>query len=96
MFDRTKYVTAGINRMLEIETQMFLWKMILDLEGERDYLQVFELVRINENKIKITHRQEEPDYENVTVVNVAIPQDFIKVFVIDDGDYSTMLLASEY
>ena len=96
MFDKAKYVTAGINRILEMETQMFLWKMILDLEGERDYLQVFELVRISENKVKITHRQEEPDYENVIVANLAIPEGFIKVFVIDDGDYSTMLLASEY
>jgi hypothetical protein len=63
-----------------------------------DYLQVFE-IRVKEYLIEIEHRQEEPPYKEVYRLK---KQDVFKelknvtIFVIDDIDHSTMLLASEY
>jgi hypothetical protein len=97
MFDKKKYVTRGIDSTLGLHVQLMLWRMIDNLEGEKDYLQVFEMTKINENTLKIVHRQEEPAYEKSHTLHVdSITEDSVKVFVIDDGDYSTMLLASEY
>jgi len=96
MFDKKKYVTRGIDSTLGLHVQLMLWRMIDNLEGEKDYLQVFELTRIDDNTSKIVHRQEEPEYEKSHILHVGINEDAVKVFVIDDGNYSTMLLASEY
>lgn len=96
MFDKMKLVTSGINSTLSLELQVMLWNMIDNLEGERDYLQVFELTRTDAQNIRIVHKQEEPEYEKSYSKPESIDEDHIKVFVIDDGDYSTMLLSSEY
>ena len=61
---------------------------------EKDYLQVFNLSVVNGIQ-RVEHKQEVPDYQNTYAVLVANPID-AKIFVIDDGDYSTMLLAEEY
>lgn len=46
MFDNDRYVTRGVRDILEIPIQIFLWELIDKLEGEKDYLQVFELKQI--------------------------------------------------
>ena len=46
-------------------------------------------------KQKITHIQEEPEYKKEYLLEAGTI--FIgKIFAIDDGDHSTMLLAEEY
>jgi len=63
-----------------------------------DYLQVFE-IRVIEGLIEIEHRQEEPPYKQVyrlKMLDVFKELKNITIFVIDDIDHSTMLLASEY
>lgn len=54
------------------------------------------LVFLNFFKMQsITHRSEEPEYH----MSYLIPSDTPvteKLYIIDDGDHSTMLLASEY
>jgi hypothetical protein len=69
----------------------------MEVEGI-DHVQVFELEEVNENgqiKQKIIHKQEMPPYltEHLITVKEAITE---KVFIINDGLYSTMLLAEEY
>lgn len=96
MFDKMKYVTRGINSTLDYKVQLMLWNMINNLEGEKDYLQVFELTRVDDHSIKILHKQEEPEYVKEYLVKESIKEEYIKVFVIDDGPHSTMLLADEY
>ncbi len=95
MFKNPRYVTRGINAEISLALQLVLWKMIDDMEvARKDYLQVFTLSSEN-GKQKIIHEQEEPDYHKEytfsgdCLVNA-------KIFVIDDGDHSTMLLAEEY
>lgn len=96
MFDKMKYVTSGINRTLDYKVQVMLWRMIDSLQGEKDYLQVFELTRIDGFITKIVNKQEEPEYLKEYLVKESISEEYVKVYVIDDGAYSTMLLSSEY
>ena len=102
MFEKeNRYVTRGINAEVDIRIQIILWNMIDKLKGKvdikLDYLQVFEVEKIHEI-IKIEHRQEVPSYLQSYVLNggdieINTP---MKVFVIDDGKNSTMMLAEEY
>jgi hypothetical protein len=97
----TRYMTKGIQQDISLELQLLMWNCIdtLKSEGkELDYLQVFELTKEKEGDIsfqKIEHRQEVPEYNMTFRV---FPKEMVnaKVFVIDDGQYSTMMLAEEY
>ena len=67
-------------------------------EGELDYLQLFTLETIGEDGnylLSIRHEQEVPEAKMDIVVPVADPINE-KVYVIDDVDHVTMLLAEEY
>ena len=103
MFGSNRYITRGINQELPMELAIFLWTRIdalkVESDGVMDYLQVFELKRldnpdIQENQL-IIHRTEEPLYVRTYALSVEKPISD-KVYVIDSGDYSTMLLAREY
>ncbi len=78
-----------------------MWLMIESMEiDKKDYLQIFELSKaVTDGKVfqKITHRQEQPEYEK-TVTILANEKDVVekKVYVIDDVSHCTMLLAEEY
>lgn len=95
MFNNYRYVTRGVLDSLEIPIQIFLWELIDKLEGEKDYLQVFELKQISEDRIKIIHRQEVQEYRKEYMIKGTIGTN-IKLFVIDSGEYSTLLKSSEY
>ena len=62
--------------------------------SQQDYLQVFHL-RQTATGQHITHTQEQPPYQYALDVPCT---DAVKakIFVIDDGTHSTMLLADEY
>lgn len=73
-----------------------MWQCIEDMPQPKDYLQVFECT-LEGKKQKIIHSQEEPEYKREYLLNLTDTPIFIgKIFVIDDGEHSTMLLASEY
>lgn len=95
--NKPKFETRGINESLCVDYKIFIWNLInrLSEKMELDYLQVFEF-SIEDGTQKIIHRQEVPEYEKsytIPKVNEGIEG---KVFVIDDGDYCTMLWANEY
>lgn len=95
--NKPKFETRGINEGLCVDYKIFMWNLInrLSEEMELDYLQVFEF-SIEDGMQKIIHRQEVPEYEKsytMPKVNEGIEG---KVFVIDDGNYCTMLWADEY
>ena len=95
-----RYITRGVNEKLDLRLQLILWNIIYKLneEGkELDYLQVFNIRKCEEG-ILIEHSQEVPEYKEkyfITLEDIDI-EGTIKIFVIDSGDYSTMLLAEEY
>ncbi len=102
MFNKNnRYVTKGIQLEIPLELQLFLWNCIDTLKDqgqELDYLQVFEIITERADDIlfrKIEHRQEVPEY---SITYKVLPTEIVnaKIFVIDDGKYSTMLLAEEY
>lgn len=96
MFSGPKYVTRGIQDRLSFELQMVLWDMIDKLEAEKDYLQVFTLKSLDEVSISVIHSQECPVYSESYRLSPMKPMRDEKVFVIDNGEYSTMLFAEEY
>ena len=77
-----------------MELQLFLWNCIDQLPEERDYFQVFALKEID-GKQHIHHFSEQPEYSQDYMINLTNPVNQ-KVYVIDDIDHSTMLLAEEY
>ena len=88
MFNKERYLTRGISNEIPLEIQILLWSMIDKLNVKKDYLQVFEIEPIDANLLKIEH-------SDIVVKNVGISSK-VKIFVIDDGEYSTMMLSSEY
>ena len=96
MFDKDRYLTRGVSEEIPLEIQILLWSMIGGIKIKKDYLQVFEIEPIKNSLLKIEHRQEIPKYKKEhVVVNTGINSK-IKIFVIDDEEYSTMMLSSEY
>ena len=96
-----RYVTREVNEEVDIRLQLIMWSMIDKLKDEGtvelDYLQVFKL-RKEDNKIVIKQSQEVPEYSYTYEIELEDIQidDEIKIYVIDSGEYSTMLLPSEY
>jgi hypothetical protein len=99
MFENPRYITKGVSIEIPFFLQNILWYMIETMQVEKkDYLQVFTMERENdgiENRQKIIHTQEEPDYRYEYSFKCDNPI-AAKVFVIDDEDHTTMLLAEEY
>lgn len=102
MFSRnSRYVTRGVNEEIDIRLQLIMWSMIDKLKDkekvELDYIQVFK-IRKEGNNVVINQSQEVPEYsctDEIEIEDIQI-DDEIKVYVIDSGEYSTMLFPSEY
>ena len=97
MFDKGKdrYLTRGVDEKIPLDLQIFMWKLIDKLPEERDYLQVFNLTAQDDKQL-IKHSSEQPKHEKEYIVDALIKTVTAKVYVIDDGDHCTMLLAEEY
>ena len=102
MFKRNKrYVTSGVNEEIDIRLQLMIWSMIDNIKDkgniEVDYLQIFKVSK-EENKIIINQSQEVPEYSckyEIEIKDIQINNE-IKLYVIDSGEYSTMLFPYEY
>ncbi|EWM55075.1 DUF960 domain-containing protein [Ruminococcus flavefaciens] len=94
MFNNKRYLSRGVNETIPIELQLFMWERIDQLSEPRDYLQIFNLEQVGSMQ-SITHRSEEPEYQKVYLLPSEKPITQ-KIYVIDDDDHSTMLLATEY
>ena len=99
----SRYITRGVNDKLPFKLHIIMWMMIDDFmlnrsEKDIDYLQVFNIHR-DKNGIKIIHTQEVPTYKNEIMLNrndIVLENGCYKIFVIDDVEYCTMMLAEEY
>ena len=96
-----KYITIGIKEQIGIDIQLFMWNEIekrINLKKELDYLQVFNISIIDNDKgiVKIEHTQEIPEYKKTSIIKSKEVMNNLKVFVILESECSTMLLASEY
>lgn len=95
MFKNKRFITKGVSSEVNLLLQLFMWKCIEEMPPPKDYLQVFKLT-LEDGKQKIIHTQEQPEYKREYLLQTDAPILFEKVFVIDDGTHSTMMLASEY
>lgn len=96
-----RYITRGVNEEVDVSLQILMWSMIDNLNEkgnvEVDYLQIFKL-RKEGISIVIKHYQEVRKYEKVyslTLEDIELDRN-MKIYVIDSGEYSTMLLPEEY
>ena len=94
MFNSNRYITKGVQENISLELQFFMWNCIDNLSEPKDYLQVFNLSVVGSLQ-RITHTSEGPEYKKEYLIPSEKPITE-KVYVIDDGDHSTMLLAEEY
>ena len=90
----------GFRNLIPLTTQLILLHMIDSIKNtyHLDYLQVFELSiehRDGNDLQKIVLSQEKPARSKTTYFPLE-KMVTAKVFVIDDGDHHTFLLADEY
>ena len=95
MFSNQRYLTRGVYSEIPLELQLFMWECIDRLPENRDYFQVFKLESLGGIQ-RITHFSEQPEYRIEYLLPAIANPVKAKVYVIDDGDHSTMLLAEEY
>lgn len=101
-FNSQRYVTRGVNETVSPELQLTLWALVNEQVRsglEMDYLQVFDLSigDIHGRKVqKVVHRQEQSVRSKVTLLPGIRKPVTMTVWIIDSGDYATMLLPSEY
>jgi hypothetical protein len=97
LFTNQRFLTKGIEAEISPITQLLLWEMIDERRAEDvelDYLQIFQLEPSGFQQ-KIIHSQEQPPHEHNTFL-LGPPPITAKIYVIDDGSHSTMMLAEEY
>lgn len=94
MFTNKRYLSRGVDNTIPIELQLFMWACIDQLPEPRDYLQIFDLKQVGDMQ-SITHRSEHPEYHKVYLLPSEKPITE-KIYVIDNLDYSTMILATDY
>lgn len=97
MFETSKgrYLTRGVDSCIPLLLQIYMWNCVDELPEPRDYLQVFRL-HVVDGVQHIMHSTEEPEYEKEHILRDIVETVTAKVYIIDDGDHCTMLLAEEY
>ncbi|MBR1592572.1 MAG: DUF960 domain-containing protein [Ruminococcus sp.] len=96
MFNNKRYLTRGIDERIPFLVHLKLWELIEEIpDRKRDYLQVFRL-KWHNGILTIEHSQEVPHYSKTHTYVAETTEKTEKVYIIDSGEYSTMLLAEEY
>lgn len=97
MFEQHKprYLTRGVDETIPIDIQIFMWEAVDRMPEPKDYLQVFRLTEQNGLQV-IHHTTEQPVFDMTYILPTIEKPVNAKVYIIDDGDYCTMLLAEEY
>lgn len=96
-----KFITIGVKENISLDIQLFMWNEIeerINSKKHVDYLQVFNLSIIDKELgiVKIVHSQEVPEYKKTSIIKSRGITTNLKIFVIIEAEYATMLLASEY
>lgn len=96
MFESSKgrYLTRGVDAEIPPELQIFMWQAVDNMPEPKDYLQVFNLSEENGLQV-IHHTSEQPAFEMTYIIPTDKPIT-AKVYIIDDDEHCTMLLAEEY
>lgn len=97
MFENNKgrYLTRGVDAEIPLDIQIFMWEAVDNMPEPKDWLQVFNLSVENGLQI-IKHTSEQPKFDMTYILTALTKAVTAKVYIIDDGDHCTMLLAEEY
>lgn len=97
MFNNKRYMTRGFQDTIPLDLQITIFQLIDELKtkSKLDYLQVFQLEAESRYIQKLEHRMEQPEYKKNYRFVFTKPIT-AKIFVIDDGDNTTAMLAEEY
>lgn len=95
MFQNPRYLTRGVQEVILLELQLLMWDALEAVPEPKDYFQVFRLSSVDGIQ-RIEHKQEQPPYKREYLLPTVENPITAKVYIIDDGDHSTMLLAEEY
>jgi hypothetical protein len=98
--EKNRFATSFIDNGVPIEIQSLIWSIIDELrvkrQEEMDYLQVFQLT-IQDGFQIINNIQEQPFKEECFKVVLSKNKMLTtKIWVLDDGNYTTMLFPSDY
>lgn len=96
-----KFITIGAKENISLDIQLFMWNEIekrINSKEQVDYLQIFNLTIIDEvlGIVEIEHTQEIPEYRNISIIKSKGVRINLKIYVIIESEYATMMLASEY
>lgn len=96
MFEKSKgrYLTRGVNAEIPVELQVIMWQAVDEMPEPKDYLQILNLSAGNGLQI-IHHTSEQPEFEMTYIIPSEKPIT-AKIYIIDDSEHCTMLLAEEY
>jgi hypothetical protein len=94
-----RYVTRSVDDAVPQETQFFLWSLIdeqVQTGNEMDYFQKFELTVTEEGQF-VVHSQEGPVWSQERLLKIPNQCCITRtIWVIDSGDYQTMLFPEDY
>ena len=90
----TQALTRGVDAEIPIALQVMMWQAVDQMPEPKDYLQVFRLSE--ENGLQIVHHTSEQLQFEMTYIVEEEKRITAKVYIIDDGEHCTMLLAEEY
>ena len=94
--NKQKFITKGVESNVVLLLQLFIWQCVEEMPKPRDYLQVFRFTLEGDFQ-KITHTQEVPEFSREYLLRLTDTPFFVgKIFVNEEDDHTTMLLAEEY
>ena len=95
MFTKERYLTREVADRVPIGIQLLMWDLVEKLE-ERDYLQIFELTPKDSEIVEIVHKQEIPEVTSIYKIKNNEIKNKMKLYMIDNGEYSTLMFSHEY
>lgn len=95
MFTNERYLTREVVERVPIDIQVLMWDLVEKIE-ERDYLQVFELIPKGSEIVEIIHKQEIPEVTSIYKIKNNEIKNKMKLYIIDNGEYSTKMFSHEY
>ena len=95
MFTNERYLTREVAERVPIDIQLLMWDLVERIE-EKDYLQIFELIPKGSEIVEIIHKQEIPEVTSIYEMENNEIKNKMKLYIIDNGEYSTMMFSHEY
>lgn len=95
MFTNERYLTREVADRVPIDIQLLMWDLVQQVE-EKDYLQIFELTPKGSEIVEIVHKQEIPEVTSIYKIKNNEIKSKMKLYMIDNGEYSTLMFSHEY